>query len=93
MSNPYLIDWAITNKCNLNCLHCRGMAPQELDDDKVLEVAEEIPLLKPMWVIIEGGEPLLRQELFEVIEIIHKGGIKIYLRQLPANIKSLIPVL
>ena len=79
MNNPYLIDWAITNKCNLNCLHCRGMAPKELDGDKVLKVAEQIPSLKPEWVIIEGGEPLLRQELFEVIEIIHRGGIRIHL--------------
>lgn len=79
MSNPYLIDWPITDKCNLNCLHCRGMASPELDGETVLKVAEQVPLLKPGWVIIEGGEPLLRQELFEVIETIHKGGIKIYL--------------
>ena len=79
MNTPYLIDWAITNRCNLNCLHCRGMASQELSSEKLLQVAEQIPLLAPGWVIIEGGEPLLRQELFEVIEIIHRGGIKIYL--------------
>ena len=79
MNHPYLIDWAITDKCNLNCLHCRGMVSPELDAERVLKVAEQIPLLKPRWIIIEGGEPLLRQELFEVIEIIHKGGIKIYL--------------
>jgi len=79
MSNPYLIDWAITNRCNLNCLHCRGMASQEIDDEKVLKVAEQVSSLKPGWVIIEGGEPLLRKELFKVIETIYKGGIKIYL--------------
>jgi len=81
MSNqyPYFIDWAITNKCNLNCIHCRGMASTELDDGKIVEVARQIPLLKPGWVIIEGGEPLLRRELFEVIEIIHEEGIKVYL--------------
>ncbi len=79
MKNPYLIDWAITNRCNLNCLHCRGMAPQELDGEKVINVAQQISSLKLGWVIIEGGEPLLREELFEVIEIIRKGGIKVYL--------------
>lgn len=79
MNNPYMIDWAITNKCNLKCLHCRGMAEEELDDKAILRVAEEIPSLKPGWVIIEGGEPLLRQELFEIIEIIHWNKIKIYL--------------
>jgi GeoRSP system SPASM domain protein len=79
MITPYMIDWAITNRCNLNCLHCRGMAEEELDGGTVLKIAEEIPSLKPNWVIIEGGEALLRRELFEIIEIINKAEIKIYL--------------
>ena len=79
MNTPYMIDWAITNRCNLDCLHCRGMGKEELDSRTILRVAEEIPSLKPRWVIIEGGEPLLRKELFEIIEIIHKSNIKIYL--------------
>lgn len=79
MNTPYMIDWAITNRCNLNCLHCRGMDRKELDSRTILRVAEEIPSLKPRWVIIEGGEPLLRKELFEIIETIHKSNIKIYL--------------
>jgi len=79
MNTPYMIDWAITNRCNLDCLHCRGMDKEELDSRTILRVAEEIPSLKPRWVIVEGGEPLLRKELFEIIEIIHKSSIKIYL--------------
>lgn len=79
MDSPYMIDWAITNTCNLNCLHCRGMAEEELDAKTILRLAEEVPLLKPGWVIIEGGEPLLRKELFEIIETIHEAKIKIYL--------------
>jgi len=31
MNNPYLINWAITNKCNFKCLHCKGMTKEELD--------------------------------------------------------------
>ncbi|MDP8227142.1 MAG: radical SAM protein [Candidatus Celaenobacter polaris] len=79
MNTPYMIDWAITNRCNLDCLHCRGITKEELDSRTILRVAEEIPSLKPGWVIIEGGEPLLRKELFEIMEIIHKSNIKIYL--------------
>jgi len=79
MDSPYMIDWAITNRCNLQCLHCRGMAGEQLESKTVLRVAEEITALKPGWVIIEGGEPLLRKELFEVIRIIRKSKIKIYL--------------
>jgi Predicted Fe-S oxidoreductases len=55
------------------------MAEEELDDKTVLKVAEEIPLLKPRWVIIEGGEPLLRKELFEIIGVILKKETKVYL--------------
>jgi len=79
MNRPYMIDWAITNRCDLNCLHCRGMADKELDSSTILKVAKEVSSLKPGWVIIEGGEPLLREELFNIIEIIHKNKIKIYL--------------
>jgi len=79
MNNPYLIDWAITNKCNLDCLHCRGMSKNGLDSRTILRVAEEICTLKPGWVIIEGGEPLLYKELFDVLKIIHNSNNKIYL--------------
>lgn len=79
MNSPYMIDWAITNRCDLNCLHCRGMAEEELDGGAILKVVEEIPVLKPRWVIIEGGEPLLRRELFEVLETLCGNKIKIYL--------------
>jgi len=79
MKKPYMIDWAITNKCNLKCLHCRGMADEELESETILRVAREIPLLKPGWVIIEGGEPLLRNELFQIIETMHRNNIKVYI--------------
>lgn len=79
MHSPYMIDWAITNRCNLDCLHCRGMAREELDGRAIMKIAEEIPVLKPGWVIIEGGEPLLRKELMEIIETLSENRINIYL--------------
>ncbi len=79
MKTPYMIDWAITNRCNLDCRHCRRMAKEELDSQTVLKLAEAIPALQPRWVIIEGGEPLLRQELLEIIKTLRRSNIKIYL--------------
>lgn len=79
MNRPHLIDWAITNKCNLQCLHCRGLADAELDGMALLRVAEEIPALEPGWVILEGGEALMREELFEVIETLRRNQVKVYL--------------
>jgi len=43
MNTPYMIDWAITNRCNLKCLHCRGMDKEELVSRTILRVVEEIP--------------------------------------------------
>ena len=74
-----MIDWAITKECNIDCVHCRGMGETELSREIVLKTAKEIPSLKPKWVIIEGGEPLMRPELFEILKIIRDGGIKVYL--------------
>ncbi len=79
MNSPYMIDWAITNRCNLDCLHYRGMANKELDKEIILKTAKEIASLEPQWIIIEGGEPLLREELFDILDIIRKKNIKIYL--------------
>lgn len=79
MDNPYFIDWAITNRCNLRCLHCRGMHEEEISGETALKIAKQIPNLSPGWVIIEGGEPLLRKEFFEILEIINKGKTEVYL--------------
>jgi radical SAM protein with 4Fe4S-binding SPASM domain len=65
--NPYYIDWAITCRCNLRCTHCRGMPPEELSTERALSLLDEMAALKPGWVLIEGGEPLLRDDLFPLL--------------------------
>ncbi len=88
-AKPYFVDWAITNKCNLNCEFCTGLPEEELSHDEAIKLASEINSLKPGWVILEGGEPFLREDLEEVLNvlkckvyIITNGNAKI-------NIKSL----
>jgi len=67
---PYMIDWAVTMKCNLNCQHCRGMTPDELSTQEALKVAQEIVKLNPGWIIIEGGEPLLRDGIWKILKVL-----------------------
>ena len=69
IQSPALVDWAITPKCNLSCQHCRGMAKEELSSERARELVTEIAELKPGWVIVEGGEPLLRADLFELLAL------------------------
>ena len=76
---PYFVDWAITGKCNLSCRHCRGMPKSELSTERARRLIAEIAELKPGWVLIEGGEPLLRQDLFELLELMKKQQLEAHL--------------
>ncbi len=66
-----LVAWEITRKCNLNCVHCRagserGPYPGELSPTKCLEILEEIREVGRPIVILTGGEPLLREDVFDL---------------------------
>jgi len=77
--SPYLVDWAITGKCNLSCRHCRGFPGGELSTERAKKLIAEIAELKPGWVIIEGGEPLLREDLFELLELMRQSQLEVHL--------------
>lgn len=77
--SPHFIDWAVTRRCNLKCRHCRGMPADELSGAKALELADEICELKPGWVIIEGGEPLLYPDIRELLERFSRAKIPVHL--------------
>lgn len=78
MNGPVYIDWVITGKCNLNCRHCVGMEEGELTREEAMKITEDIISLKPQWVILEGGEPLMREDIFETGSRLHDAGIDIY---------------
>ena len=77
--SPYLVDWAMTGKCNLHCRHCRGMTQGELSTERARKLITEIAELKPGWVIVEGGEPLLRHDLFELLELMRQRQLEVHL--------------
>jgi radical SAM protein with 4Fe4S-binding SPASM domain len=75
---PIFVDWAITTKCHLNCTHCRYRGGKknttetrrhrELNKKQALVLAKEINKLEPQWILIEGGEPFLRKDIFDIIK-------------------------
>lgn len=74
---PIFVDWAITTKCHLNCTHCRynikskvkrQKSKVELNKTQAIKLAKEIKELKPQWILIEGGEPFLRKDIFDIIK-------------------------
>ena len=78
MTSPIYVDWAMTRTCNLNCRHCVGMEEGELTHDEAVSIAKGIISLSPRWVILEGGEPLLRKDLPQIGGMFHQAGVDIY---------------
>jgi len=81
ISRP-IIAWNITRRCNLNCRHCYIDArpgAEDMDGEEALSIVEQIHEVGSPLVILSGGEPLLRGDLFEIIEELKSKGIKVAL--------------
>jgi AdoMet-dependent heme synthase len=66
-----LVAWEVTRQCNLSCLHCRASAeagpyPDELSTAEGLRLLEQIRQSGQPVVILTGGEPLLRPDIYEL---------------------------
>jgi len=55
------------------------MEEGELTHDEAVKIANDVIGLAPKWVIMEGGEPLMRLGLPEIGGIFHKAGIDVFL--------------
>ncbi len=79
MKAPYLVDWAVTDKCNLNCVHCRGFPEGSISTERAKELIEEIAMLKPGWLLVEGGEPLLRDDIWDLLGLMQQKQLEVHL--------------
>jgi len=78
---PRLVAWEVTRSCNLNCVHCRAAAergpyPGELEGPKSLEIIDQIASLGKSVVILTGGEPLLREDIFDLARYGTEQGLR-----------------
>ncbi len=69
---PKWLAWEITRRCNLKCVHCRSSSTLEVEGHPDFSLAEARRVLddiasyaKPV-VVLSGGEPLLRADVFEI---------------------------
>ena len=68
---PRLVFWELTARCNLSCRHCRAEAQDhaaagELTTAEALRVARDIREAGDPIVVLTGGEPLVRADVFEI---------------------------
>jgi len=69
---PKWIAWEITRRCNLRCVHCRSSSQEEIQGHPDFSTEEGFRLLddiasyaKPV-IVLSGGEPLMREDVFEI---------------------------
>ena len=55
------------------------MPEGEISAERARKLIAEIAELKPGWVIIEGGEALLRHDLFELLELMRQKQLEVHL--------------
>lgn len=83
MEDPVVIFIEVTRACLLACRHCRANAmpwrnAMELRVDEIESITDEILRFntKPL-VIITGGDPLMREDLVEILDIFSERDIKL----------------
>jgi heme b synthase len=68
---PRILAWETTAACNLKCKHCRGSstmdsAAGELTTAEAKKLLDQIKETGSPIIILSGGEPLMRPDIFEI---------------------------
>ncbi len=72
----------LTFRCNFQCVHCYCNLPQndleaidtELKTDEVYRIFDQIAEAGCLWLLITGGEPLVRKDFLDIYEYAKKKG-------------------
>ena len=78
---PRLIFWEVTKGCNLRCIHCRATAtelssPLDLPTTKALNLIEQVSQLALPILVLSGGEPLFRPDIFSLARYATERGLR-----------------
>ena len=81
---PRLIFWEVTKGCNLRCIHCRAtatelMSPADLPTDRALNIIDQIAGFANPILVLSGGEPLYRPDIFQLAEYATGRGLRVAL--------------
>ena len=78
---PRLIAWELTRTCNLSCIHCRAASidkpyHDEFTTEECLRFLDEVAAFASPIMILTGGEPLLRPDIFEIATYGSNKGLR-----------------
>jgi len=76
-----VIFWNLTNRCNLNCIHCYNRSgPEnglhnELATGEALALIDDLATMGVPLILFTGGEPLLREDIWVLADHARRRGI------------------
>lgn len=82
---PKWIAWEITRRCNLKCVHCRSSSEavvKEHPDFSLKEayrVMDDISSYASPVIVLTGGEPLMREDIFDIASYGTEKGFRMCL--------------
>ncbi len=82
---PKWIAWEITRRCNLKCIHCRSSSEIEVKShpdfsgEEAFRILDDIADYAKPVIVLSGGEPLLRADVFEIASYGSKKGLRMCL--------------
>lgn len=81
---PFIVFWEVTRACVLACQHCRAIAqphahPDELTHEEALHLIDQLAALAPPMLVLTGGDPMMRRDIFELISYASSLGLRVAL--------------
>jgi AdoMet-dependent heme synthase len=79
-----LVFWEVTKGCNLRCIHCRATAtelssPTDLPTRTALGIIDQIVAAANPILVLSGGEPLYRSDIFQLARYATDKGVRVAL--------------
>ncbi|MBE5711287.1 MAG: radical SAM protein, partial [Slackia sp.] len=75
-----IVSWMTTNRCNLKCAHCYQDADEcdsrELSTEEARTMISQIARAGFKIMIFSGGEPLMRDDIFELVAHAASCGLR-----------------
>ena len=85
---PFLAIWEVTQSCDLACKHCRAAAqpiahPDQLTTAEGKALIDQISDMHVPIFVFTGGDPMKRQDVFELIRYAADKDVKVALTPWP----------
>ena len=81
----FRVHWQLTHRCNLSCLHCISDAVgpydkvKEVTTEEAKRIIDNLSSLNVSSILFTGGEPLLRNDFFEIANYAYDYGFNLLL--------------